>query len=290
MQKNAVSVEVNLHIKRSKTKTEKKVTIKEEPSTSSEGKLDSLIKTMERMMDKMSIKEKSTEPLIINPNYRGQQQQNQYRVRQRERGQDPTEQKFVHHSSRITHKVPRKMKRFQRQIIFLKMTNNLSFLTKEDEYLAMPFVPDQQYVPSNNDILAVETEDYQRGYMNALSQVQKQYNLRNRNVPVNANQKGTKSLADIHNKDMTSNSQSKEKDPVAANQGKNNEASTSIPRKDKEVQTGGLRKEVQIGGQRKELLIREQHENKDSPSKEVEKNPTLFSLENEIANLKFPFP
>jgi len=94
MQKNTVSVEANLHIKRSKTKTEKKVTIKEEPSTSSEEKLDSLIKTMERMMDKMSIKEKLTEPLIINSNYRGQQQQNQYRVIQRERDQDPTEQKI----------------------------------------------------------------------------------------------------------------------------------------------------------------------------------------------------
>jgi len=55
MQKNGVSVEANLLIKKSKMKPEKKVTIKEESSSSSDGKLDTLIKTMEKMMERMTI-------------------------------------------------------------------------------------------------------------------------------------------------------------------------------------------------------------------------------------------
>ena len=67
-------MEANLIIKKSKIKTEKRVTIKEEISTSSEGKLDTLIKTMENMMDNMSIDDQQAEPSIRNPNFRGQNQ------------------------------------------------------------------------------------------------------------------------------------------------------------------------------------------------------------------------
>lgn len=58
MQQNAVSVEANLLIKKSKSKpesTENKVVFKEESSSSLDVKLDTLIKTMERMMDRISI-------------------------------------------------------------------------------------------------------------------------------------------------------------------------------------------------------------------------------------------
>ena len=48
------------------------VTIKVETSTSSEGKLDTLIKTMEKMMDKIYIDDRQYEPSIRNPNFRGQ--------------------------------------------------------------------------------------------------------------------------------------------------------------------------------------------------------------------------
>lgn len=41
------------------------------------------------MMDKMTITERQVEPPITNPNYRGQQHQPQFRIKQREqRGQD----------------------------------------------------------------------------------------------------------------------------------------------------------------------------------------------------------
>jgi len=75
MQRNAVSVEANFLINKSKTKLEKKVSFKEESSSSSNVKLDTLIKIMERMMDKMSIVDRKAEPSVRNPNYRGLQQQ-----------------------------------------------------------------------------------------------------------------------------------------------------------------------------------------------------------------------
>ena len=90
IQRNVVSMEANFIIEKSKIKTKKIVTIKEETSTSSEGKLDTLIKTLEKMMDKISIIDRQAEPSIRNPNFRGQNQQPQYRIKEREqRGQDP---------------------------------------------------------------------------------------------------------------------------------------------------------------------------------------------------------
>ena len=71
-------------IKNSKVTTDKRVTIKEGTSTSSEGKIDTLIKAMEKMMDKMSSVNRQVEPSIRNPNIRGQNQQPQYRIKQRE--------------------------------------------------------------------------------------------------------------------------------------------------------------------------------------------------------------
>lgn len=65
MEWNAISFEANLIIKKSKSKlerVEKKVVFKEEPASSSIAKLDNLIKTMERMMDRISITNRQAEP------------------------------------------------------------------------------------------------------------------------------------------------------------------------------------------------------------------------------------
>jgi hypothetical protein len=58
MQKSAVSVEANLLARRARQRTETRVTVKEEPSTSSsDEKLDSLTRAMERMMERLTIAE-----------------------------------------------------------------------------------------------------------------------------------------------------------------------------------------------------------------------------------------
>lgn len=86
MQNNAVRVEANLMIKKSQLKhkkPKKRVTIKEEPSSSTNLKLDSLMITMERMADQMIKSDRSQEPQVRNPNFRNRQQP-QYRIKQRE--------------------------------------------------------------------------------------------------------------------------------------------------------------------------------------------------------------
>jgi len=60
MQSNAVKVDTNLLAKKSNLKTERRVTIKEEPSSSSlDLKIDNLIKTMERMMERMTMADRT---------------------------------------------------------------------------------------------------------------------------------------------------------------------------------------------------------------------------------------
>jgi len=73
MQQNTASVEANLLTKKSKSKlerTEKKVVFKEYPSSSSDVKLNTMTKTMERMMDRISITDRQAKPLLRNPNIR----------------------------------------------------------------------------------------------------------------------------------------------------------------------------------------------------------------------------
>jgi hypothetical protein len=60
MQKSVVSVEANLLARRARQRTERRVTIKEEPSTSSsDAKLDSLARAMERMMERLTIADRN---------------------------------------------------------------------------------------------------------------------------------------------------------------------------------------------------------------------------------------
>ena len=81
MKINVVSVEANFLAKEVKLRTEKQVTIKEQSSSPSDVKLDTLVKTMERMMERMTLTDKISPrepqgvPQVRNPNLRRQQPQ-----------------------------------------------------------------------------------------------------------------------------------------------------------------------------------------------------------------------
>lgn len=60
MKSNAVSVENNLLVKKTRMRNEKRVVIKEETSTS-DGKIDSLAKSVERIMDRLENMERKTQ-------------------------------------------------------------------------------------------------------------------------------------------------------------------------------------------------------------------------------------
>jgi len=56
MHKSVVSVEANMLARRARQRNERRVTIKEEPSTStSDARIDSLVKTVGRLMERLEI-------------------------------------------------------------------------------------------------------------------------------------------------------------------------------------------------------------------------------------------
>jgi hypothetical protein len=92
MQKSAISVEANLLAKRARQRSERRVTIKEEPSKSTtDSRLDSLTRAVELMMEVITVSDKNPprdnapSPEVRNPNFR----RNPPQIRQR----DPRDQR-----------------------------------------------------------------------------------------------------------------------------------------------------------------------------------------------------
>lgn len=113
---------------------------------------------------------------------------------------------------------------------------------------------DQEYVLANDNGLVVQSKYYQRGYLNALRLVQRQYSLRNRDVPITSTQKRKTQRKDTHPKQTSQDSTNKEKEPTTINHRNNNEPSISTSNKDKDVQ-------------RREYSAKEQCENRDTIAK-----------------------
>ena len=82
------------------------------------------------------------------------------------------------------------------------------FLTEEYQYSAKICASEnQQYAMSNEDLMC--TEDYQRGYQNSLTQVQRKYGLRSRNFPLISNQKKQNSQTNTQQKEVDAPNRSK---------------------------------------------------------------------------------
>jgi len=65
-----------------------------------------------------------------------------------------------------------------------------TFLTEEDQFFEDSLIPrDQKFVLASDYLWVVKTEEYQRGYQNTHSHIQKQWNLWNINVPITLTQK-----------------------------------------------------------------------------------------------------
>ena len=64
------------------------------------------------------------------------------------------------------------------------------FLAEDEEYTeVLDIKRDEDYILANYVVLEAESDDYQRGYMNALIAQQRQYSLRRKYEPVNPIQK-----------------------------------------------------------------------------------------------------
>ena len=65
-----------------------------------------------------------------------------------------------------------------------------TFITEDEEYLEISVVQkDEDFILANETALEEESNEYRRDYMNALSTQQRQYSLRNKDVPFNPIQK-----------------------------------------------------------------------------------------------------
>lgn len=177
MKNNAVSVEENLMINISQLKhekPEKKVTIKEEPSSSTNLKLDALIRTMERMANRMINSDRPQEPQVRNSNFINQQQP-QYRIKQRE--QKASEASTSPQPIRIPLRQNYAQEEFDDETDPIVEENNFFreyyhpiFLIKNEKYVEKTKDPkDEDYIMENDYALETQSSEYQRGYLNALS-------------------------------------------------------------------------------------------------------------------------
>ena len=138
-----------------------------------------------------------------------------------------------------------------------------TYITEEEEFVRNSIVhQDENYILSNDAALEEESEEYQRGYLNALSAQQRQ--LRNRAVPINPIQK----KKDTSTKNDSASPQTNGKEII-------DPAARKPSSADKVNQPPNT--------------MRDNAEKREVPVKEVEKI-SAFSLENEICKLKVAIP
>jgi L-rhamnose mutarotase len=169
-------VEANLLAKRARQRSERRVTIKEEPSTStSDSKLDSLAREMERMMERLTVseinppRENPPAPKVQNPNFR----RNPPQIRQRDPrdqreqiGMDqqirpPLQENYADEGEEVIEELE------DTHINLMGIHDNEDiFLTQEEQEL---FILNQTKVS--------EEDDKQQAFKNAILEVHRQYNL-----------------------------------------------------------------------------------------------------------------
>jgi hypothetical protein len=272
MQRDVVSVEANLLSKRARQRTERRVTIKEEPSTSFvDAKIDSLVRTMERMMEILDIidrtppRENQPGPQIRNPNFRT----NQLQIRQRE----PREQRGPNQHIRPHFQENYDDEREETiegiddvHINLMGINDNDSiFLTQEEHDL---------FLLSHTEI--DEEESDHQAFENSIIEVHRQYNLRSKK----SNDNPTKKPPDFR---KTADTPAKK-------------VYDSPPKKNSEVPT---KRTSDFFSKTAQTNVPSTNQPKDTSQKNVveksdfsnqNKTQTSSNLESELAKLKIPIP
>ena len=184
MMSNAMEVEINMmSSKRGRYRVDprEQKKRKEEPqaSTSSDPKFDSLVKVMERLVDKLSIRDKpptkGNVPQIRNPNYRGPRQQ------------DPNPPRIVQRGERIPND-PNNGNNDQVRPPFQHNLVDEEFFHEEHEEINSVggeeekcFLTKRQHDDHLRG-LNVNTNDYQLGYQSGMVALQRELSLRNRDI------------------------------------------------------------------------------------------------------------
>jgi hypothetical protein len=280
MQKSAISVEANLLAKRARQRSERRVTIKEEPSTSNlDSKLDSLVREMERMMERLTVLERNPPrenppaPQVQNPNFR----RNPPQIRQRDPRDErekrvldqqiipPLQENYVDEGEEVIEELE------DTHINLMGIHDNEAiFLTQEEKELFL----------LNQTKVSEEVEDAeQQAFENAILEVHRQYNLQSKKT------KGSSPKKMIEIKKVVETKKSSE--PCAEKIPE--KSTTEVP----------VKKNLTI----LKILSRPKVSLNNQPSTSGQKNvvdkldlmsqsrvPTPFSLEGELAKVKIPIP
>ena len=136
------------------------------------------------------------------------------------------------------------------------------------------------FLQDEEERVSVEKEDYETGLQNAIMQFQRNYNLWNQKIPPNppkGNPPNGNPSKEAHN-NVPSSSQTK-----------NNFVAKNLATKDSTVKDVVVKDTVEKGKKKEEppkrLLTR-----KEMVTKEVEKTPSSFDFENEMAKIKISVP
>jgi hypothetical protein len=265
MMNDAIEVEVNLmasgKIKYNPETDMKKAQEEAQPSTSqsSDAKFDLMVKTMEKLVENLSLDNKpairdQTELQLRNPNFR-RLPVTQIRQRdQRNQGDQPIKPPFQ--NNYVDENFEESL---EDNIHCCDDVETNVFLTKEehDKFIE----ENDKFMQERNDMLLMETKEYKKGYQNAIMQFQKQYNLRNKKVLANP-QKGNPP-----------------KEPQA------NLPSSSQPKKDSSTKDA-----LEKGKQKEEPPKKVPETKRDAIIKEVEKTQSSFSFESEMEKIKIYVP
>jgi L-rhamnose mutarotase len=280
MQKSAVSVEANLLARRARQRTERRVMIKEEPSTSSsDAKLDSLARAMERMMERLTIAERNpprenqAAPQIQNPNFR----RNPTQIRQRDprdqreqRGPDqqirpPLQENYTDEGEEIIEELD------DTHINLMGVHDDESiFLTQEEQEL---------FLLSQTEVNEEAEETEQQAFENSIMEVHRQYNLRSKKMNENPPKKATETKKIVETK-KTSESSTK-KVPERSNVESPAKRNPTILQRSNQTEVSST---SQPSASAQKTMVDK------SEMQSLSKASTTFSLEGELAKLKIPIP
>jgi hypothetical protein len=289
MQKCAISVEANLLAKRARQRNERRVTIREEPSTSiTESRLDSLSRNVEFMMEKLSLSDRNPPrdnapvPQIRNPNFRrnppqirqrdprDQRDQRDLRDQREQRGPDPPirpplQENYADDGEEVIEELE------DTHINLMGIHDNEAiFLTQEEQELFL----------LNQTKVSRETEGAgQPTWEDDILEVHRQYNLRSKKAEGNSPRKTTEAQ-------KTAVTQ---KTPEKTTAGKSSEKSKTEAPVKKNVTI--LKRPAQPEVSPVNLPSTSDRREMDQPESTTQvRTSAPFSLEAELAKIKIPVP
>lgn len=279
MQRSAVCVEENLIAKRARMRSGKIVMIKEEPvASTSYAKIDIMMRTMERIMERINLNER-TVPRENQPSPQNRNQnvrRNPPQIRQREqRGLDhqirPSfQENYVDEDEGVVEEPE------QSQI-------NLMGINDEDTIFLTEEEPDV-FSSTQTAVEIEDYKDYKQGFKNSIMELHRQYNLRskkNSNIPKRNNSQNSATKApEVDPKKETESSKKITKITKNNDLERNTSRPTVSPRKTVLV-------DIPNTSQQSQMATKVVLEKSDS---NLPKTQTPFSIENEIAKVKISLP